>query len=456
MDALPHNIEAEQALIGAVLLNNEHYGAVAAQVGPQNLFEPIHAQILQECGRLIMSGRKASPITIKDAFPNVEVVPGVSIAKYLARLAAEGVASAYERDSYIARVRDLSQMREIIVAADDLRRASQNGLAPDSILRDVWDRLDELRGSTRQESNERGPISALIKRLLDETRQTAPVSTSGFSDLDNAIGGGFRSGRLYIVAGRPGMGKTILCLSSARRAARKGAALSIFSLEIDADEIGARMAADTLSRTSLPITYSDIIAHQQDQTRMAKVVEFLSALSIRIDASGGLSMAEIEARARLDGERFAKDGQKLDIVYIDYLGLIKSTDRYRGNKVHELGEIALSAKNMAKRLDCAVVLLAQLNRGVEGRDDKRPIMSDLRDSGNIEEHADFVGLLYRPLYYIEKSPQYIAGDAEAVRKAEAVRFDLDLIIGKNRLGPTKIVGLWCNPALSAVDNKSRY
>jgi replicative DNA helicase len=111
---------------------------------------------------------------------------------------------------------------------------------------------------------------------------------------------------------------------------------------------------------------------------------------------------------------------------------------------------------MAKRLDVAVVLLAQLSRGVEGRDDKRPVMSDLRDSGNIEEHADFVGLLYRPAYYLERSLAYRNQEPEAVERAQAQQFDLDLVIGKNRLGPTNIVSLWCNPSLSSVDNKARY
>ena len=177
---------------------------------------------------------------------------------------------------------------------------------------------------------------------------------------------------------------------------------------------------------------------------------------MRIDATGGLTMPEIEARVRLDRERFKKEGKRLSVVFIDYLGLIRASDRYRGNKVHELGEVALAAKVMAKRLDCAVVLLAQLSRGVEGRDDKRPVMSDLRDSGNIEEHADFVGLLYRPAYYLERSPAYRNQEPEAVEEATAKKFDLDLIIGKNRLGPTYIVELWCDPAMSAIDNKAKF
>jgi len=162
------------------------------------------------------------------------------------------------------------------------------------------------------------------------------------------------------------------------------------------------------------------------------------------------------ARARLACDRWRRQGVKPGLIGIDYLGLVRTGDRYRGNKVDELGEIAKQAKILAGQLEVPVLLLAQLNRGVEGRDDKRPVMADLRASGEIEEHADVVGLLYRPFYYTQRDPRYRDRDPTAMVEIEKRKHDLDVGLDKNRLGPTTVVHLWCDVAKSAVDNSRHY
>lgn len=456
-DILPHNIEAEQIVLGSILAHNPNYGAVAAEIEPRHFFEPLHAQIMFQIGQLISSGQSATPITLKDVFPSVEVVHGVSIGGYLGRLMTTSACSNAELQSVVSRVRELSQMRGIVEVATRIKTAGMEGVFPENALTEAWSTLDEIRNDIKRDSGNRGAIGEFARMLLDA--DSSHVVSTGLSDLDQSIAGGWRSGRLYILAGRPGMGKTILGTSTARRVARKGNGVSFYSLELDTKEVTARMVADAMSSMAQPIPYRDIVAgilddHGKQQTQRA--IEHLEKLPILLDSTGGLAINDIEARARIDRERFAKSGHRLAVVVIDYLGLIRAADRYRGQRVHELGEIALAGKTMAKRLDCAVVMLSQLNRGVEARDDKRPTMSDLRDSGNIEEHADFVGLLYRPFYYTERSQKWRDQDPEFVERALAEQDTLELIVGKNRLGSTGIINLWCNPSLSAIRDKARY
>lgn len=456
-DALPHNIEAEQALLGSILLNNHLYGVISADLEPAHFYEPLHSEIFYQAGKLIAGGLTANPVTLKDVFPGVDVIRGVSVSAYLARLISEGSNSLAEIQTFIGRVRDLSQMRGIVDVAKRLANAGADGVFPDNALDEAWAQVDEIRNALKRDAGHRGAIGEFAKDLMDV--DTSHVVSTGLKELDQSIAGGWRSGRLYILAGRPGMGKTILGTSTARRVARKGYGVSLYSLELDTREVSARMAADDMSHYARPIPYRDIVAgllDEQGRAQTQQAIERLADLPIQLDATGGLAINEIEARARIDRERFARSGKRLSVVVIDYLGLIRSSDRYRGQRVYEMGEIALAGKTMAKRLDCAVVMLSQLNRAVENRDDKRPTMSDLRDSGNIEEHADFVGLLYRPFYYTERSPQWRAQDPDVIQRGLDEQYSLELIVGKNRLGSTGIIDLWCNPSLSAVADKDRY
>jgi replicative DNA helicase len=452
---MPTNVEAEQALLGAVLLNNDAFGVISAMIGPEHFVEPLHAEIFAAAGRFIADGKKATPISLKDAFPGTEVMPGMTVQMYLAKLAAECVSTSIGLPQLGANVRDLALMRKIIWVGEDLRRAATDGYAPDEALRRAWEMLDGLRMGQAEDAGDRGSIADLVQRLIaqDGAESSFSIST-GLTDLDRSIAGGWRAGRLYVLAGRPGMGKTVIAWSSARRVANQGVGVAGYSLEIDAHEVTARLISDALCRTGTPVPYRDIVAGTLDQAQRShrnRAAATLEKIPLRVDATGGVSMGEIEARCRVERDRFARQGVRLGVVFIDYLGLVRATDRYRGSKVNELGEIALAAKTMAKRLDIAVVLLAQLNRSVEQRDDKRPNMSDLRDSGNIEEHADVVGLLYRPAYYDARSR-----DPEAQERALDNPHRLELILGKNRLGPTMPVDLWCDMANNAVDNWQRY
>lgn len=456
------SIEAEQAMLGAIMLNNEAYGAVSDVVKPEDFYEPLHRTIFDVMGRQIGDGIKVDAITLRQALPDVEIAPGLRTQQYLIHLAAEATTVIGARD-YARAVRQAFVARQIAAIGEDLRAAPDNAKTTSEALDEAWKRLDRLREDT-QESEDMsatvGEAAHKVAQRITEIRagKSESVVSTGLAEYDKAIGGGFRSGRLYVQAGRPGQGKTVLALAQARRIARAGHGAMFFSLEIDDEETAARVIAADLARSTSPLTYRDILTGQVDDLNHERVAEAALRMEewpLRFDCTGGLSMAQIAARARLQKERLAKVGKELKVVFVDYLGLLKVTDRYKGNATIEQGELALAGKTLAKELGVAMVMLAQLNRGVEGREDKRPTMADLRQSGNIEEHADCVGLLYRPAYYLEKTAKYKAYDPDAVEEMAAIKHDFELIIDKNRLGPTGTRHFWCDVSLNAVEDKIR-
>jgi replicative DNA helicase len=458
-----HNIEAEQALLGAILLENGAYGAAVKHVQTEDFYEPAHAQIYDQMSRLITAGKLATPITLKNEFPDIEMPGGITISEYLARLCAEATTIINAPD-YAQVIHNLSVVRSIVAVTGDLQRAPQLGYNTDEALQVAFEKLDTLRANLRGADDDAAPIGALadglVKRMAAGDPEKGQSITTGFSDLDKKLGGGYRAGRLFVLAGRPGSGKTVFSVASSRRVARKaGTGVIFFSHEMPQEDIMARFVASELAMTSTPLDYRDILVGELtefERGRVAWAAETLKQLPIFIDCTAGLSMFEIGARARLIAERWRRQGIKLGLIIVDYLGLVKVADRYKGNKVDELGDVARSGKILASELQTTMLMLAQLNRGVEQRDDKRPIMSDLRASGEIEEHADVVGLLYRPGYYDQRNSKIKDLDADALAIAKAREHRLDLNLDKNRLGPTSSVPLWCDVAKSAIENGDYY
>jgi replicative DNA helicase len=457
-----HNIEAEQALLGAILIDNGAYGAAVKHVRTEDFFEPAHAQIYDQMSRLIIAGKRVTPVTLKNEFPEV-VLPGdITVSQYLARLCAEATTLVNAPD-YAQVIHNLAVVRSIVAVAGDLQRAPQDGYNTDEALQKAFEHLDGLRANLYGTDDDCAPISVLsdglTKRMTEGDTDAGQSVSTGFTDLDKTLGGGYRDGRLFVLAGRPGSGKTVFAVASARRVARKSqCGVLFFSMEMPRQDIIARFAACELSLTSTPIDYRDILVGGLDTfkcQRVAGAAATLRDLPIIIDCTAGLSMFEVAARSRIVAERWRRQGVKLGLIIVDYLGLVKVADRYRGNKVDELGDVAKMGKLLASQLQTSMLMLAQLNRGVEQRDDKRPVMSDLRASGEIEEHADVVGLLYRPAYYDQRLSKVRDSDPEAMAIAERRKNELDLNLDKNRLGPTYSVKLWCDVAKCAIDNGGR-
>lgn len=457
----PVALEAEQALLGAILVNNKAFDAVAGFLEEDHFSEPLHQLIYRLCARAIGMGRVAAPHTLASALPKDLQVGDMSGVRYMAHLAAEAttIANAYD---YGRRIFETALERELQFAAARVIGNVGHGFGGPTIEEQLEAAEEGLANIRRQiDVNDHSSMSAreAAEAIVEEMKLRRDpefkrgLAKTGLNDLDAVWGGGLWARRLSVVAARPGMGKTVLMIAIARRVARQGWGVLIFTLEVDANEVTARLIACEMSNTSFPIDYRDVLTGDLDNVKEQSIIDGRDRISeypIQIDHSAGVGMAEIEARARMVKDRMERSGIQLKLICVDYLGLVKPAERYRGRRVDELGEIAWGAKQMAKRLDVHVMLLSQLSRGLEGRDDKRPVISDLRDSGNIEEHADIVALMYREEYYLNR--QKNVSQDESARAANR----LEVITGKNRLGPTRTTTLWCNVAENAVDGMSRF
>jgi replicative DNA helicase len=468
----PQCVEAEQALLGAVLVNPAALAAVGDIVEPRHFSEAMHAAIFQSALDLAASGAVVSLISIGAQLAGAELPDGAPPWRtYLARLAVEATTIINARD-YAGMIVDAWARREVIAlagsAADMLRLP---GL---SRLEETFNEIDagiiRLRNETARGNveSERSNLAQGLGDALTDAQATKdgtarPIASTGFVDLDRIVGGGYRPGRLFVIAGNTGMGKTIALVASARRVARVRQdrpqfGVEVYSLEIDRKEFAARAAANALATSVDPISYSDILSGRvsDDQIyRLRNVEERFREFALTIDATPGLSIEQIESRAKRTKQRLERDGKTLDVVFIDYLQIMGFGDRYKGRKVDEVGEVTKAAKNMAKRLGVSVVLLSQLSRANQARDDKRPILSDLRDSGSIEQDADVVIGLHRPAYYDARDPKVVNNDPEAMALAAARANDLEMIVLKNRLGPTSTVHLYCDVSRSFIDNGGR-
>jgi replicative DNA helicase len=265
--------------------------------------------------------------------------------------------------------------------------------------------------------------------------------------------GGWRRKRLYISGARTGMGKTT-CLSFLTRTAAKGRGVLVFSLEMDASELTERLLSDLSWNRDRKIPYADIakdLVSPQNLQRLAEARDRLGRLPLIIDDRPNLTLSQIRASARLTARQLAARGRRLDVIVIDHLGLVRPSDRYRGNRVAETEEASAAIKALAKDLDIAVLAMVQLNRAVEGREDKRPTLADLRWSGGIEQDADVVMLLYRPAYYLSRP---FDGDeeecAERAAQLDRVRHLLEITIAKQRGGATPTLSFFVDVECSVI------
>src|SRR5580704_3931070 len=455
----PHNIEAEQALLGAVLVNNEALYRVSDFLEPFHFFEPIHQQIYDHARSLIRTGKLASPITLKTFLPGDIDIAGLTVAQYLARLAAEATTIINAAD-YGRAVYDLAIRRDLIEIGEDMVNVAFDApvdFAPREQIEDAERRLYELAEIGRYGGGFQKFETALTTALemaanaYQRDGKLSGVATE-LKDLDSKMGG-LQKSDLIIIAGRPGMGKTALATNIAYNIARSwqpgevradgridsvnGGIVGFFSLEMSAEQLATRIIAEQTGIPSSTIRRGGI--DQRGFDKLKDVTVELQHLPLFIDETGGLNIAQLAARARR-----LKRQKGLDLVVIDYIQLLQGTSR-RGqeNRVQEVTEITTNLKALAKELNIPVVALSQLSRQVENRDDKRPQLSDLRESGSIEQDADVVMFVFREEYYLSnKEPR--PGTDEHIKwqvEMEAAHGKAEVIIGKQRHGPTGTLAL---------------
>jgi replicative DNA helicase len=449
-NAPPHSIEAEQCVLGAILINNHAFAYVGPEVAAEDFFEPIHRQIYDVLATVIGAGKLATPITIKSFLPADLDIAGMNLSQYLVRLAAEATTIINAPD-YAKIVRDLARRRHMILTAEDciaLLKAAPPDIAPAEIVADTIERFDEVTtghvphtlravsiGDAAREAMER--LSAAIQGGAQ-----AAGMTWGLADLDRRTDGIHR-GELSIIAGRPGMGKTGLGLHVALSASENKHRVLYYSLEMMAAPLAQRALtalAYKFSRDHRRIAYSDLRSGRgikDDHFALLRdAQDYLATLPLVIEQQPGLTIAQVGMRAR---RRKQKHG--VDLLIVDHLHKIKAAERYRGDPTAEVGEISNACAALAKELDIGVLALCQLSRKPEERDDKRPQLSDLRQSGSLEQDADVVLFPYREAYYLlQREPP--AGSVERLaweNKLAACKDRLEINIAKQRQGAAGII-----------------
>jgi replicative DNA helicase len=435
-------IEVEAAVLGSFFERPEQFGESGADIDPKWFSDPILRYVFEECRTLIEAGNTLPMSVIVSMLP--ETVGQLPRERFYANLRMSGVPVG-QLGSMIAVLKDRWARREALAVSELLRVGHRAFEAdPFETAAEAIAALDRLNAARREKVA--GTISdaalGLVASLDHPEALRGP--TTGMLALDKRLNG-YRAGQLYVIAGRPGMGKSAFMVSSLRRTAGDGYGVGIFSLEMTAEEIAARAISDRVGGKGP--SFGDLLKgmiSESDRFAVNETAAELRGLPMEIDASPRLTFSEIAARARRLKAKFEAEGRPLAVICIDHMGLVTPSDRYAGNKVAEAGEVSGAARALAKELDCCVILLCQLSRGVEGREDKRPTLADLRWSGEIEQDAHVVAFLYRPAYYLAQSQS--ATEDEIM----AARWRLDFLIRKNRNGETGDVQLWCNIAHSSV------
>ena len=453
----PHNIEAEQSVLGAILVNNDAFYRVSDFLRAEHYYEPIHQTIFDTCAAIIRAGKVATPVTLKTFLPGDTDLGGMTVAQYLARLAAEATTIINAHD-YGRTIYELALRRDLIRIGEDMVNVAFDApvdFAPRAQIEDAERRLYELAESGRYDGGFQ-TFSQAMKTALDlaanayvREGKLSGIST-GIKNLDARMGG-LQHSDLIVLAGRPAMGKTALATNIAYNVARayksevqpdgstktlEGGVVGFFSCEMSAEQLATRILAEQTSISSSMIRRGGITEAEFDKLRDHTIE--LQTLPLFVDETGGISIAQLVARARR-----LKRQKGLDLIIIDYIQLLQGSARRGDSRVQEITEITTSLKALAKELSCPIIALSQLSRQVENREDKRPQLADLRESGSIEQDADVVIFVYREEYYLQsKEPR--AGTPEHEKwqlDMSLVHGKAEVIIGKQRHGPTGTVEL---------------
>jgi replicative DNA helicase len=452
----PHNIEAEQALLGAILVNNDAFYRVSDFLLAEHFFEEVHRRIFETTQSLIRAGKIANPITLKTFLGDADL-GGLTVSQYLARLAAEATTVINAQD-YGQTIYDLAIRRNLISVGEEMVNVAYDSpveASPREQIEETERKLFALAEKGRYEGGFQ-PFASAITTAIDMAARAyerdgglSGIAT-GLRDLDQRMGG-FQNSDLIIIAGRPAMGKTSLATNIAFNMARawrgekqpdgalktvNGAIVGFFSLEMSAEQLATRIVAEQSAISSYKIRQGKIT--EQEFYRLSDVAAEIEKMPLYIDQTGGISIAQLVARARR-----LKRQRGLDVLFIDYLQLLSGSAKKGDNRVQEVTEITTGLKALAKELNVPVIALSQLSRGVESRDDKRPQLQDLRESGSIEQDADVVMFVFREEYYV-KNREPKPGTEEHFKwqaEMDAIHGKAELIIGKQRHGPTGTVQL---------------
>ena len=456
--SVPHNFEAEQSLLGAILVNNKAFDKVSEFLKPEHFADPAHGIIYQTISSLISRGQQASVVILSHYLEKEHFLVEIGGTEYLAQLAGS-VVSIINAGDYGRLIFDLHLRRELIALGTDVVNTSSEPnteLTACEIAHSFESQLFSLTETSDSRSKSRS-FSDVVSSMMSESERARENGagiiglSTGLRELDGVMGG-LAPGNLIVLGGRPAMGKSALLCSMGRYIAETQCPVGIFSLEMRGEEIAQRMTADIASIPYAAIRNGRMDAFDWDKLQKAR--KSASECRLHVDDYPGATMDQIRVRAR---RMVRRNG--IGIVIIDHVHLIQQKAERR---LDELTKISRSLKEMARELDVPVLALCQLSRSVESRDDKRPVMSDLRESGSLEQDADIVSFIYRHHYYLERD-EPIRGERETVDKftesladwsaqCQSEKHKAQVLIQKNRHGQTGVVNLSCRLAFSRFTN----
>jgi len=458
---IPKNIEAEQTILGSILENNELFDEITDEIDEGHFHDTIHQKIYKIISNLISKGLLANPVTIKNFFNNNEELTEIGGVEYLLKLTKVST-TKNQIKHYSKLLSDLYIRRQLIKISEETLEDSKNKeleITGTNILENTERKLFEIA--------ERGEFQRSFVTFKDALKETIDMATaaykndqgivgvpSGLTDLDDRLGG-LHKQDLIIIAGRPSMGKTALATNIAFNASEniqkqnKKTSVAFFSLEMSSEQLSTRILSEQSRIKSNDIRRGKI--NQEDFEKFIEASKNLENLPLHIDDTPAITISALSNRARR-----LKRKQGLDLIVIDYIQLMKSSGYRNEGRVLEIAEITQGLKALAKELDVPVLALSQLSRQVEQREDKKPQLSDLRESGSIEQDADVVMFVFREQYYLEKQEPKL-GTAEHVEwqeKMNQVHNQAEIIIGKQRHGPTGLIKLEFESAFTKFKDAS--
>jgi len=462
----PQNTEIEAALLGAILTNNRAHEQVTEFLRPEHFYEPAHQNIFAAAAKLIEMGQQASPTTLRHFFEQDDSLVAVGGAQYLMELATS-VFSTINAAEYGQTIRDLYLRRELITLGENVVNDGYRLDIEISAIDQIEATEQSLYDLATTGETERGYISLvdaaksaveMAEQALRREGQVVGVST-GLKDIDRLLGG-LHPSDLLIIAGRPSMGKTALATNIAFNAAKAGNTVLFFSLEMSSEQLATRILSEQSGIPSDRIRRGDI--KDDEFQRVVVASQELHRTPLFIDDTPALSVSALRTRARR-----LKRKNNLSLIIVDYLQLMQSgLTRRNDNRVQEISEITRGLKTLAKELNVPVLALSQLSRQVESRDNKRPQLADLRESGSIEQDADVVIFIFREEYYLEKDKPIREYDEDNTRYAEKfekwqikkaeVENIAEVIVAKQRHGPTDNVNLFFDGSLTRFADFDRH
>jgi replicative DNA helicase len=436
----PHSVEAEQSVLGGLLLDNLSWDRAADLLTETDFYRHEHRLIFSAVAALVGASKPADVITVFEQLQSLGRADDSGGLAYLNAL-AQSVPSAANMRRYAEIVRERAILRKLIAASDEIATSAFNpqGRAVTQILDEAESKIFKIgEEGSRQRQGFQG-IDKLVVALIDRVQELHDNGAeevtgvrTGFYDLDR-LTAGLQKGDLIVLAARPSMGKTAFALNMAEHVAvSEGLPVLVFSMEMGASQLALRMVG-SLGRIDQQNLRTGRLRNEEWE-RLTEAVDKLAQVQLFIDETPALNSAELRARARRMARQF---GGTLGLIVVDYLQLMSGSSSSDENRATEIGEISRGLKALAKELQCPVIALSQLNRSVESRNDKRPMMSDLRESGAIEQDADVIMFIYRDDYYNKDSKE--PGVAE-------------IVIGKQRNGPVGTVRLTFLKPLTKFDN----